>query len=135
MATTLRPGILSGRTQSLQWVEHRRFEISAMAKAITVRIPHALGKDEARHRIDEGFGKITKHLSGSLIGAITFQHAWAGDQLVFSGGAFGQRVSGRITVLNDEVVMELDLPTILAALADRIAGRMKNEAWLLLERK
>ena len=35
-----------------------------MSKAITVSIPHALGRAEARRRIDEGFGDFSRHLGG-----------------------------------------------------------------------
>jgi hypothetical protein len=41
-------------------------------------------------------------------------------------------VSGRIEVLADAVRIELDLPELLAGLAERIGGRLKQEGQKLL---
>jgi hypothetical protein len=42
---------------------------------------------------------------------------------------------GRLDVRDDAVAIEVDLPAILAALADRISGQLKREAQKLLEAK
>jgi hypothetical protein len=44
-----------------------------------------------------------------------------------------QKISGRVDVLADSVRIELDLPEILAAIADRISGRLKSESQKLLK--
>jgi Putative polyhydroxyalkanoic acid system protein (PHA_gran_rgn) len=106
-----------------------------MAKPIAVRIPHTLGKDEARRRIAEGFGRLRQQLSGGLAGFIAFEERWEGDRLHFSGGGLGQKITGRIDVFADSVQMQIDLPDMLAAIADRIAGKLQKEGQLLLEKK
>jgi hypothetical protein len=44
-------------------------------------------------------------------------------------------LTGRLDVLADSVKIEVDLPEILAAIADKIAGRLKTEGQKLLEKK
>ncbi|HEY4233027.1 MAG TPA: polyhydroxyalkanoic acid system family protein [Lacipirellulaceae bacterium] len=105
-----------------------------MPTPITVNIPHQLGKDEARRRIAEGFGKLRGQMTGGLLGLVTFQKRWEGDRLHFEGGGLGQKITGRIDVLPESVQIQLDLPPLLAAIADRIAGKLKNEGQKLLTR-
>jgi Putative polyhydroxyalkanoic acid system protein (PHA_gran_rgn) len=123
-----------------------------MSRPVTVTIPHALGKDEAKRRIAQGFGKFHEHLAAGLSGeevggrgggflagalrsTISLQEQWVGDRLEFSGGGLGQKISGRIDVGNDSVVMQVDLPEMLAALADRFAGQLQHEGQKMLEKR
>jgi|SRR5687767_10384278 putative polyhydroxyalkanoate system protein len=106
-----------------------------MARPVTVNIPHALGKDEARRRIEAGFGNLRQHMTGGIGGLLSFQQRWEGDRLQFEGGGLGQKVTGRIEVLADSVQIQLDLPEMLALIADRIAGTLKKEGQKLLEKK
>jgi len=106
-----------------------------MARPITVNIPHSLGKDEARRRIEQGFGRLQQQMSGGFAGMIKFTERWEGDRLVFEGGGLGQKVTGRLDVLADSVRVEVDLPEMLAAIADRIVGALQKEGQKLLEKK
>jgi len=106
-----------------------------MARPVTVNIPHGLGKDEARRRIEQGFGRVRQQLAGAVGGMLAFQERWEGDRLHFEGGALGQKITGRLEVLADSVVIQLDLPAILAAIADRVAATLKSEGQKLLEKK
>jgi hypothetical protein len=106
-----------------------------VGKPVTVNIPHNLGKDEARRRLEAGFGNVKNQLAGGIGGMLTLQERWEGDKLHLSGGALGQKVTGRLEVLADSVRIELDLPEMLALVADRIAGTLKREGQKLLDRK
>ena len=106
-----------------------------MARPVTVNIPHQLGKDEARRRIAEGFANVERQLAGNLAGVVSFQERWEGDKMHFEGGAFGQKIKGGLEVLGDAVRLEVELPALLAAIADRIAGTLKRETQKLLEKK
>ena len=106
-----------------------------MARPVTVNIPHALGKEEARRRIEEGFGRMRQQMTGGLVGMVTFQDRWEGDRLHFEGSGLGQKLTGRLDVRADVVEIQLDLPEILAALAERITGRLQKEGQKLLEKK
>jgi hypothetical protein len=103
-----------------------------------VTIPHSLGKEEARRRIEVGFGQMSQQLASGLgpMGAmLSFQDRWEGDRLHFEGGGLGQKLTGRLDVRPDCVLVEVDLPEILAALADRIRGTIQSEGQKLLEKK
>ncbi len=110
-----------------------------MARPVTVTIPHALGKDEARRRIEQGFGQLQQQMTsgaaGILGGMFVFQQQWIGDRLQFEGTGLGQKITGRLDVRDNAVEIQLDLPEMLAAIADRIAGRLKIEGQKLLEKK
>ena len=102
-----------------------------MAKPVVVSIPHELGRDEARRRIEEGIGRIT-HPFGE---GVKLSKAWEGDRLSFSAKVVGQAVAGRLDVLDDLVRMEVDLPPFFAMIADKVKGRLKKEGQLMLEKK
>jgi hypothetical protein len=110
-----------------------------MARPVTVSIPHALGKAEARRRIDTGFGHMRQQIAGGVGGMLgsmfVFQQRWEGDRLHFEGSGLGQKMTGRLDVGEKAVDIQLDLPEILAAIADRIAGNLKTEGQKLLEKK
>ena len=109
-----------------------------MARPVTVTIPHALGKDEARRRIEQGFGQMRQQMQSSLgaMGSmLSFQERWEGDRLHFEGSGMGQKMTGRLDVRADAVDIQLDLPEILAALAEKITGKLKTEGQRLLEKK
>src|SRR5947208_12089986 len=110
-----------------------------MARPVTVTIPHSLGKDEARRRIETGFGQLRQQMSGGVAGAlggmVKFQEEWHGDRLSFEGTGLGQKMTGRLDVRDNAVDIQLDLPEILAALADRITGKLKEVGQKLLENR
>jgi hypothetical protein len=106
-----------------------------MARPVTVTIPHSLGKDEARRRIDEGFGRLRQQMTSGVGAMLSFQERWEGDRLHFEGGGLGQKMTGRLDVRADAVEIQIDLPEILAAIAEKIAGRLRTEGQKLLEKK
>lgn len=106
-----------------------------MAQPVTVSVPHQLGRAEARRRIEEGFGKMQQQMSGGMGAMLAWQQRWDGDRLNFEAGGLGQKLTGRLDVADDAVRIEIDLPEILAALAERIAGKLKDTGRKLLERR
>lgn len=101
-----------------------------MAKPISVTIPHELGRTEARRRIEQGFGSLEEQLAGSV--KMTFTERWEGDRLHFTGRTLGQTVSGHLDVLEDAVQVELVLPRLLSALAEKIRARLTSQGTRLL---
>jgi putative polyhydroxyalkanoate system protein len=102
-----------------------------MSKAVTVTIPHELGREEARKRIEAGFGDLSRHLGG--LGAVT--RSWDGDRLSFAFAAMGQAVSGYVDVADRAIRLEVLLPNLLAMMAGKLKGRLQKEGQLLLEKK
>lgn len=103
-----------------------------MAETIKVDIPHKLGRETARRRIDEGFAKLRQDMLG---GMVKFDDVWTGDHLDFRARVMGQSVTGKLDIHEDRVHVEVDLPMILAAIADKLRGRLQKEGQILLEKK
>jgi hypothetical protein len=105
-----------------------------MSRRVTILLNHDLGLDEARRRMSEGFGKIRTSLSGGLM--FKFTESWpTPDRLEFAATGLGQKIDGVIDVFPQHVRIEANLPTILAAIAETITGKMEREGKLLLEKK
>ena len=106
-----------------------------MGRPLTANIPHKLGKDEAHRRIADGFGNLQRSLTGGMLGMFSVRERWEGNCLHFEGGGLGQKITGRLDVLEDSVQVQVDLPELLAAIADRITARFTQETQKLLEKK
>ena len=103
-----------------------------MAEKITVNVPHKLGADEARTRIDNGFAKVQEQIAGK---AVDVSQNWDGDVLNFKAGAMGQNLTGNLQVLDDHVAIEIDLPWFLAKLSGTVKEKLQKGTRLLLEKK
>jgi hypothetical protein len=103
-----------------------------MATPITTRIPHQLGRAEARRRIEAGFSKIIHQLPG---GGGACSERWDGDRLTFGVTAMGQTVAGVIDVLDTAVTIEIALPGVLGVIASGLKDRLHKVGQLLLEKK
>jgi hypothetical protein len=103
-----------------------------MAKPVVVDVPHDLGRAEAKRRLETGFGRLRDQIGGK---AVAFEERWEGERLHFNAGAFGQKVSGRVDIFDKSVRIEVDLPWILASIAEKLQGRLAKEGTLLLEKK
>jgi hypothetical protein len=102
-----------------------------MATPVTVSIPHQLGRDEARRRIDHGFATLVRQLPGGG----SCSHRWTGDQLDFSATGMGQTIRGLIDVQETFVAIRIDLPGVLGVIAGRLQGLLQTAGQLLLGRK
>lgn len=103
-----------------------------MATAITISIPHQLGRAEARRRIESGFAKLVQQVPGS---GGAGSERWDCDRLTFGFAVMGQRVAGAIDVLDTAVTMEIELPGVLGMIANRLKDRLQRAGTLLLTRK
>ena len=75
-----------------------------MSQPLIVSVPHRLGRQEARRRLDSGIGRLQRELGALLSG---LDHHWQGDTLYFTASAMWQRITGRIEVLDDAVRVEI----------------------------
>jgi hypothetical protein len=103
-----------------------------MTKPLFVSIPHHLGKDEAVRRLKSGLDTVRASY-GHLF--TVQEEAWTGDRLQFRVSALAQAVSGSIDVFDDHVNLEIMLPWLLAAIAERIQPLIRREGTLMLEKK
>ena len=104
-----------------------------MPKPLLVVIPHQLGRDEARRRIDGGVDQAKAILGRNKL---TLADAtWDADRLTFAVGAMGQRVDGTIDVEPEQVTLEIRLPWLLALFAEKAQKALQKEGSLLLTKK
>ena len=106
--------------------------MTLMSRPVVVSIPHRLGKEEALSRLKAGFSRARTHYSALLT---VEEEVWSGDQLQFRVRALGQAASGTIDVTQEHVRLEVTLPWLLAALAEKIVPAIRKEGTLLLEKK
>jgi hypothetical protein len=105
--------------------------ISGMNKPFSMDLPHQLGIEEAKRRMQRGTGKLSSYLpSGS-----TNETRWEGDRLHLLVRAMGQEVSGHMDVHADRVHLELMLPPLLAMLGGKLEKYLRKEGAAMLENK
>lgn len=100
-----------------------------MAEPISVDIPHKLGHDAARARLDGGIGKLADMFPGGAV----VDHRWEGDVMHFTVTAMGQRVASTLQPFDDRVHAVIDLPPFLSLFADKIRERLRKDGPKLLE--
>lgn len=103
-----------------------------MAKPLVVSIPHNLGKAEATQRLHGGLTRL-KSQFGDKIAAI--EETWSDDRMAFRVGAMGQMISGHLDVMDDHVRVEVQLPWILAMIAEKAKHFIQRQGTLMLEKK
>ena len=102
-----------------------------MSKPLIVSIPHHLGREEAARRIKSGLGAARANYSALLT---IREETWTGDQLAFNLSALGQSAVGVIDVADDHVRLEVQLPWLLAMVAEKLTPAIRKEGTLMLEK-
>lgn len=100
-----------------------------MSETITVKVPNKHTKLEAKSRISDGFGKVADQLGGKA----QIYQTWQEDTLTFKAGAMGQDIEGNLTVFDDYVLINVNLPWLLAKLAGPISQKLEDHTQLLLK--
>jgi putative polyhydroxyalkanoate system protein len=104
-----------------------------MKKPVIVTLPHQHTKAEAVRRIREGIDRFRPQIASYTQ---SMEDQWQGDDLHFKVVALAQTVSGRIHVMDDSVRVEVDLPWVLAAIAEKVRGQIeKRGSQILIEKK
>jgi hypothetical protein len=94
-----------------------------MAKSIVVTFPHELSVAEAKKRIADQVD-VMKKTYIDKVG--TGEIAWVGDIAHLRVSAIGQTTTAEINVKPAEIRVEVHLPWLLAALANKIEGLLKS---------
>jgi putative polyhydroxyalkanoate system protein len=102
-----------------------------MTSPLTVDLPHKLGAQEARRRIERNVSKLTDHIPGGAQVA----SRWAGDRLDLDVGAMGQQVSVQIDIQETVVRMTVNLPPALSFFRGMIEPLIRSQGAVLLEDK
>jgi putative polyhydroxyalkanoate system protein len=102
-----------------------------MSKPLTINIPHSLGKEEARRRLETGFEKIQDQFAKQA----TVEKTWDGDHMTFTAIAMGQTITGTMDVLEEAIRLDIVLPGFLGMLAGKVRDKVQKQGQLLLENK
>jgi hypothetical protein len=103
-----------------------------MTKPLVVSIPHNLGKAEATRRLQGGLTRL-KSQFGEKIASV--DESWSDDRMAFRVGAMGQSISGHLDVAEDQVRVEVQLPWLLAMVAEKAKNFIQKQGTLMLEKK
>jgi putative polyhydroxyalkanoate system protein len=96
---------------------------------LTVSIPHRLGRDEARRRIQDGIATARRDYAAYVQDV---QETWTGDRLDFSVSAMAQAIRGFLIVEEQAVHVEVELPWLLAMLAGAVRQQIEQQGRRLL---
>jgi hypothetical protein len=103
-----------------------------MTKPLVVSIPHQLGTAEAQRRLRTGIEQIKDQYAGKFA---LLEDRWTGPHLDFRLGALGQTVTGKLDITDDHVTLAVELPWMLAMLAEKAQNLIRSKGQLLLEKK
>jgi hypothetical protein len=101
------------------------------AKPFVAIVPHQIGRDAARQRIQGGLARIRTEVA---VFATIVEEQWRDDRLEFRLRLVGQHLTGRIEVFEEAVRVEVDLPWVLAALSGRLGTQIRSVGTLLLKK-
>jgi hypothetical protein len=107
-------------------------EETQMSSPIVVDLPHQLGLEEAKRRIDSGMGRLGDHIPG---GAARVEKSWTGDTMRLLVEAMGQEVRATMAVTATSVRLEVQLPPALSFFSGPIAALLRREGATMLEDK
>lgn len=102
-----------------------------MADPVVVTIPHQLGKEEAIRRLKNGFGNVRSTVGEKFV---VLTDNWKGDHLDFRASLLGQNATGTIDVEDRSVRLVIELPWILALLANKAKAIVQKQGQLMLEK-
>ena len=95
-----------------------------------VAIPHSLGREEVRRRLQGGGSRIEDAIPGGMARITT---SWVDDNtLALDIAAMGQVMQGRIAVEDAQVLFDIDLPLALGFVAPMVEGTIRQAGQKLL---
>lgn len=95
-----------------------------------VAIPHDLDPAVVRERLKGRSHEIAGHVPGGMAQVET---SWPSeDRMQMDISAMGQRLVGNISILPSEVVIEMDLPGMLAFMEPMISSTIRTQAQKVL---
>lgn len=102
-----------------------------MSNPLTVDLPHKLGAEEARRRIERNVDKLTDHIpGGAKVGS-----RWNGDRLDLDIDAMGQQVAANIDIQESIVRLTVKLPPALAFFGGMLEPLIRKQGTAMLEDK
>lgn len=103
-----------------------------MSKPLIVVVPHQLGQAEARRRLENAVEQVHAAFGDKVT---SLDRSWTANRLDVSMKAMGQGISAALDVQQDNVRVEVQLPWMLAMIAEKAKGFIQKQGQLLLEKK
>ena len=101
-----------------------------MPRQITISIPHKLSEAEVKspllRAVADARAKHPTNLSG-------VQESWTANRMDFRLTALGQTVTGDVVIEPQVVNLHINLPAVLAMLAERLKPQLEAEGRKMLE--
>lgn len=95
-----------------------------------VAIPHSLGREEVRRRLQGGGSRIEDAIPGGMARITT---EWVDqDTLALNINAMGQVLAGRIAIEDAQVLFDVDLPLALGFIKPMVEGAIQQAGQKLL---
>ena len=94
-----------------------------------VSVPHQLGREAARARVEKFLEAVQRDYAGQISNV---QGGWTGDQLQFGLTAMGLAISGTMAVEESAVQVSGPLPLAAAFFRGRIEQTIRDELQKLL---
>jgi hypothetical protein len=99
-----------------------------MATPTTVDIPHNLGRDEVRRRLDARIGDIAAQIPGGQV-----RSAWTGPySIALDVAALGQQIAVSLEVEERRVRVRFTLPPMLSFMTGAIEAALRRKGDQLL---
>jgi hypothetical protein len=102
-----------------------------MSAPLVVSIPHRLGREEARRRLQAGLTRAAASVPVLKVD----EEKWDGDRMTFRVRALGQAAAGHVDVEDAHVRVEVTLPWLLQRFADAAQNAIKRRGNLLLTKR
>lgn len=100
-----------------------------MSRQITLSFPHNLTEAEVRSRLVNAIAD-TKRKHPTIMGGAT--ETWTGNRMDFRFAVMGQSVTGDVQIEPKTVHLHINLPLVLAMLAEKIKPQIESEGRKLL---
>ena len=101
--------------------------------ATTIDVPHRLGRDGAKARMQARIGELAGHIPG---GMAVVTSSWPSPyEMAVEIAALGQNVSARLEVEETLVRVHLQLPSMLAFFSGMIGSAVREGGAKLLDDK
>lgn len=104
-----------------------------MNRAVSISVPHSLGREAAAERLKSGVDRIRGRLKEFRMELV--EEDWQGHSLTFGVMALGYTVKGRLDVEETSVRIEVMLPLMLALFAEKLKAGVQKQGQILLDHK
>lgn len=89
-----------------------------------VTVPHSLAREEATRRLDQ-FVQVLQEKFQEQVSDL--EQTWEGDDLNFRFKTYGIQLSGKITVTDDALVMDGELPFTAMMFKGKIESAIREQ--------